>query len=171
VARHLKNPGLGLGALDPGDAPPRRSSASKRPSRRPNPGALAKAQAAAEWGVAEYEKGNRTIFDDADPRLMVGIYSALHELVYGVAPDDLAKDWTQAVAAAKRMLDQQFSDDAPRMVKYLRWTWTREKDREKWRAENGRDGGRIGWRLQFQSLALLTDYKVAVARRMNGRRK
>lgn len=171
MARHLKNPELGLGALDPGDPPRRSSVCKKRPSRRPNPGALAKAQAAAEWGIAEYERGNRGIFDDADPRLMVGLYSALHELVYGVAPDDLARDWSQAVAAAKRMLDQQFSDDAPRMTMFLKWTWAREKDREKWRVENRRDGSRIGWRLQFQSLSLLTDYKVFIARRVNGRRK
>jgi hypothetical protein len=173
MARHLKHPELGcLGALDPGDAPRQRARSEKRPSRRPNPGALARAQAAAEWGIGQWEKGKRDVFDDADPRLIVGLYSALHEMVYGVAPDELARDWSPAVGAATRMLDHEFSGDAKLMVRYVRWTWTREKDREKWRAEHGAAGGRIGWRLQFQSLALLTDYKVAVARRvMNGRAK
>lgn len=163
MARHLKFPRLG--ALEPGDAP--RRPARKRSGPRANPGALAEATARAEEMVARFMHGGQV--GPVDVRLLVGLYAHLHEEVYGVAPDDLARDWAPAVAAARRMVEGQFEGQAYRMVGFLRWTWSREKNRERRRVENGSDASRIGWRLQFQSLSLLTDYRVAVARRY-GRR-
>ena len=95
----------------------------------------------------------------------VAFYEWLHLTVYGVEASELAMvgEWARAAAAAARMLDTHFGGDATVMTLFVRWTWNRESDTEKWRRENKKPGGRIGWRLQFSG-AKLTDYKLDVAR-------
>jgi hypothetical protein len=97
---------------------------------------------------------------------LVGLYAHLHAGVYGVHATELdAQGWAFAAAAAKRMTDRQFGGEIERAVEFLRWVWRREEDREKWRRSNGREGGRIGWRLQFCASGLVDDYRVDQARR------
>lgn len=167
MARRLKNPQLSLGALDSGKVKTTSRPPTKRRSHRPNPEAVNRATLKAEEMVESF-RGNPKAFDSAGAPEFVGLYAMLHEAVYGVAPDELANDWTPAVKAARKMFEEEFDEDVRAFVAFIRWTWVREKKREKWRRENGRDANRIGWRLQFQSRAMLTDYKVALARR-NGR--
>lgn len=101
---------------------------------------------------------------DACSRTMVALFAILHERVYGVACADLSPS-TRLVASfsAGRMLDREFSGDVAAMAMFLRWTWMREKEREVWRRSNGREGGTVSWRLQFNG-RLLTDYRIALAR-------
>lgn len=103
-------------------------------------------------------------WEDAIPRHFVAAYAILHEMVYGVAPAELTPvSRLRAARTASLCLQREFGDDAAEMADFLRWTWTREREREKWRRANGREGGRIGVYLQFG--ALVTDYRLAIARK------
>lgn len=112
--------------------------------------------ASGEWG-------------EASGTHLVALYEWLHEQVYGVATAELdPKTWTLAAQAAGRMAEQQFDGDYGRAVVFMRWWAKREMEREKWRRENNRPGGRVGWRLMWHG-TLVTDYKVDHARRSSSR--
>lgn len=110
---------------------------------------------------------NPNAFDDIEPRHLVALYFQLHEHVYGVAPAELrdGQQYLGAVSAAKKLLKQEFDEDPLSMVEFLRWCWQRERRAEKWRRKNDRETRRIGWRLQFVARNLVTDYRVALARK------
>lgn len=96
---------------------------------------------------------------------LVALYAWCHEKVYGVAPAELAGlTWMAACSAASKLVRDEFKDSIEDAIEYVRWTWRREAGREKWRNENNAPGGRIGWRLQFQTRLLLTDYRIDMAR-------
>lgn len=117
------------------------------------------------------ERSNPEVWASAQPKHLVALYSLLHEQVYDVAPIELKDVWKGVVSAAKSMLEKEFNKDAKAFVEFIRWTWIRERHREmKRRAENA-DGSRIGWVLQFKSRAMLTDYRVDVARSQEATKK
>jgi hypothetical protein len=92
---------------------------------------------------------------------LVALYAFLHREVYEVEPLELdAKSWWLAERSAAGLLAKYFEGDVAMAVSFMRWVWGREIEREKWRRENGRDGQRIGWRLQF-SASLVTDYRTS----------
>lgn len=96
---------------------------------------------------------------------LVALYAWLHAQVYGVENAELdGRQWALAAQAAGRMVANHFADDYGSAVVFLRWAWKREQGREQWRRENHKDGGRIGWRLQFSG-SIVTDYRVDSARR------
>jgi hypothetical protein len=98
-------------------------------------------------------------WDDALPRHFLALYALLHLRVYKVEALELTSSVRLfAAGAAGKMLKAHFDDDPYAFVEFIRWTWQREARREVWRRDNGRDGQRIGWRLQFGG-SLLTDYK------------
>jgi len=103
-------------------------------------------------------------FAGATGKHFVALCAMLHGKVYGVADEVGPRERMDAAAAAARMLRSQFDGDADAMADFVRWAWLREKDREEWRRENGRPGGRLGWRLLFSG-AILTDYRLDKARR------
>lgn len=107
-------------------------------------------------------------WENIPSRVFLAAYAILHERVYGFAPEELTpKERYIAAAAVGRMLFNNFDEDAKEMAEFLRWTWMRESDREKWRRENQRSGQRIGWRLQFHP-HLLSDYRADKMRRGHG---
>lgn len=133
---------------------------SKPPKRKTiPPAAMARA-------TAEMEEMKRTgDWSTALPRHFVAAFEAQHVLVYGVADAEMnGATRMMAAGAAHRMLQHEFGGDQDAMALYMRWAWIREEGREKWRRENGRDGGRVGWRLMFGG-ALLTDYRLDQQRR------
>lgn len=102
---------------------------------------------------------------DASGTHLVALYAWLHAQVYGVENAELdGKQWGLAALAAGRMVSNHFAGDWGAAVVFMRWAWKREQGRETWRRENGKPGGRIGWRLQFGG-SLVTDYRVDAARR------
>lgn len=102
---------------------------------------------------------------NATPRDFVVLYAILHERVYGVAASELTPaERLHAAGAAARMLAREFAGDPNEMAEFMRWAWQREAVREKWRRDNNRDGGRIGWRLMFNG-SLLTDWRLERTRR------
>lgn len=99
-----------------------------------------------------------------EPKHFVALYADLHFRVYGVEPIDLgSKERAFAAKLARDMLEKDFAGDAAKMAEFVSWAWSREKEREQWRRDNGRDGGRISWRFQF-GRQLLADFKVRKVR-------
>jgi len=104
-----------------------------------------------------------------EPRQLLALYVLLHEHTYGVRPVELedGNNWAGACSAARRLVAKDFDGSMLKALSFVRWTWWREHRQEKRaRADGDADNRRrIGWRLQFASQALLTDYRVAQARR------
>ena len=97
-------------------------------------------------------------------RHFVALFDVLHRRVYGVDAGLDSTDCFWAASMAKRLQDGTFGGDPGALVAFVKWTWERELSREKYRRENGRDGGQIGYRLQFGT-RLVTDYRIAMERR------
>lgn len=107
-------------------------------------------------------------WQDARAMHFVALYADLYFRVYGLLPADLGpKERVFAAKLAGTMLSKQFQDDRNEMAKFLAWTWTREKEREQYRRENGKDGGIVEWRWQF-SAKLVQQYRIACARKAAG---
>lgn len=114
--------------------------------------------------LQELQRGDREAFDEAKPHHMVGLYAFFHTRVYGVGPSELAdlNTFRGATSAARKMLADEFDGGQLRMVRFMIWVWTREAGQEKQRDSKAKF--RIGWRLQFASRYLLTDYRVILMR-------
>src|SRR5215472_16345885 len=99
---------------------------------------------------------------------LVALYAILHETVYGVEAADLGpRERAKAALMAGTLVQKRFGGDHARAVAFLSWVWERVEDREEWRIANGRQGGRIGWPLQFSS-RLVPDYELWLARSRGG---
>lgn len=101
---------------------------------------------------------------------LVGLYAHCHEALYGVRPAEL-DDRGQFVGAARSaatIVREHFGGDCDAAAAFVRWTWIRERGREEWAAREGKDRGRMGFRLQF-SARLVTDFKVDATRRRRRR--
>ncbi len=106
-------------------------------------------------------------FGKASATHLVALYEWCHEQVYGARPAEIEKRtaWKMVVFAASRMIRDDFGGDVAEVIAFIRWTWQREKARERARrAQPDSRVGRIGWRLQFVTKYLLTDYRIAKAR-------
>ena len=136
-----------------GDAPPKRKRSANGVYDRSVTevaGWLAGSEGQETWGRAE-------------ARHFVALYAVLHERVYGAAPAELRSEaWWGAVSAAGKMLREEFGGEPARMLDFVRWTWRREQGREKKRGDE-QEVRRVGWKLQFLTRHLLTDYRVANA--------
>lgn len=139
----------------------------------PRVGAVApKKRGDLELAIADAERRAASgEWEEATGRSFVGLYALCHRIVYGVLPEDLAEKGALGLAAkmANTCLHTSFGDDRSAFVEFIKWTWDREKSRELWRLQNGKQGGRIGIRLQFSG-SLITDHRVDLARRKKGRR-
>lgn len=97
----------------------------------------------------------------------VGLYAIFHRETYGIAPLELAEGdaWFGASSAAQKMLETDFKGAPLVMVEFMRWVWARErKSVKRKRAEGEAVTFRIGWRFQFATRKLLTDFRVAHSR-------
>lgn len=135
------------------------------PARKRSKASPAKAFHRASEQAAEMKDAND--FASAEPKHFVGLYALLHHQVYGAAPIELEGDaYFAAVRESAKMLRDVFAGEPPKMANFMRWVWLRELKREKAAnaATERRGGYRVGWRLQFASRALVTDYRVEIAR-------
>lgn len=106
-------------------------------------------------------------FNGVRPLHLVALYEWCHEQVYGVRPAEFAKKaaWRPALFAASKLTREEFRDSGAAVVDFIRWTWTRERAREAARrAGRNESTSRIGWRLQFVTRHLVTDYRIEIAR-------
>ena len=132
---------------------------TRRRSRNPK-SSLVRARAE----VAEMNATND--WSTATGKHFVALYEQLHTRIYGAPPAELeAVGFFGAVSSADKMLRDEFEGDPQRMIDFMRWVWVRERESEKRRAANGTDGRRLTWRLQFAGRHVLTDYRVALARK------
>lgn len=111
-------------------------------------------RAARDWGKAT-------------PVHLVALYMYCHAAVYGVEAGEIAgKTFGFASALAAKLVREKFEGSVANAVQFVRWTWIRERGREKWRCDNGRSGGRLGWRLQFSlTSGLWEDWQIDLRRR------
>lgn len=105
-------------------------------------------------------------FTKATPTVLVALYEWLHEQVYGARPVEIARRavWKTVAFAAGKLVKNEFRDDVGAVVDFMRWCWDRERTRMA-RQQPERRMGRIGWRLQFVTGHLLTDYRISKASR------
>jgi hypothetical protein len=101
-------------------------------------------------------------WEEADGRLLVGLYAWCHRATYGFVPPELEEkaEFRAAARAALRILHDTFEDDGARVAVFMRWAWKREKERAAWRQREGIEQTRMGWRLQF-STRMVGDFRVA----------
>lgn len=113
------------------------------------------------------ERMRRKDWDGMTPGKLVALYWICHEMVYGHPPVEIDKvsAWEIAMKAAGSMVRRHFDGDIERAITFMRWVWTREQEREKWRRENKRDGQRLTWRNQFTQDFLISDWLTAGERR------
>ena len=139
------------------------SKAAAKKASRPKGSARDAMASAREEAKAMTEGGD---WSEAQPRHLVALHSLLHEHVYGVEPLMTAREHGIATSCAAGMLRYDFEGNVAMMVEFIRWCWRREAEREQWRRQNGRDGGRLDWRRQFTGKGPLTDYRVELARKV-----
>ncbi len=101
-------------------------------------------------------------------RHLVALYDLMHLKIYGIDVTMSGSERYTATLMAGGFVKRAFGGDFEKSVDYFRWAWTREKEREKWRRENGRDGGTIGLGFMFSN-KLLDQYRIALVRQRNRR--
>ncbi len=102
-------------------------------------------------------------WSEATPLHFVAAFEVLFRKVYGVAPTLTSKGRSSAASAANYLLKDRFEGDTSAMAEFMRWTWSRESDREKYRRENKRPGGVLNWHLQFRG-AIYDEWLIAKMR-------
>ena len=138
-------------------APPRKQR-GKKESLTPGEWAKAKLRAAQFMEHADWT--------EAWPRDFVAAYAMLHKEIYGVDPVELTPEMQyRAAACMGNLLGKEFHDDKNLFAEFMRWTWTREEGREKWRRANNKPGGRITWQAQFLVGSALSDWRLDHVRR------
>jgi hypothetical protein len=122
-----------------------------------------------EWKEAKkraHEMMSSGDWTQAWPRDFVAAYAILHKEIYEIEAVELTPEVRYRVCAlAQNLLKREFHDDKNLLADYIRWTWTREEEREKWRRDNQRPGGRIAWQAQFMPSNILSDWRIANVRR------
>lgn len=103
-------------------------------------------------------------YTGATPIHFVAMYAKGHSLVYGVPAAELGpQERTIAVVKVARFLRSECGGDVTKAAAFLRWVWRRESEREKWRRENNKSGGTLGWGLVF-SAEFATQWRVDMER-------
>jgi hypothetical protein len=114
--------------------------------------------------LAMKQKGVTVDYTAVGPSAVIGFFCMTHSLVYGVEPAELRdrNNYMGAISGIRRLLQQEFNGDIAQVFEFVRWTWQREK-----RQFQTRQGDfRVGWRYQFCSKALLTDYRIAFVKQV-----
>ena len=99
---------------------------------------------------------------------LIALYFVCHVKVYGIEPAELnrAATWETAMMAAGGMVRDHFEGDVQVAIKFIRWTWTRENEKEQWRRKNDKGGRRITWVNQFRHDYLVSDWRAEKMRKL-----
>jgi hypothetical protein len=111
-----------------------------------------------------------TSWAGAHPEHLVALWVVGHRSTYQVdpVPELAGKNWLAAKSAARKLVEAEFGGAMEEAAEFVLWSWRREESREQWRRKNGGGFGRITWRMQFAARGLLTEYRIAVARKGGG---
>lgn len=98
-------------------------------------------------------------------RHLVALYDLMHYKCYKIEDASLgSKERYNATMLATTFTKREFGEgNFVKVVEYMRWLWSREMEREKWRRENYKEGGRLGYYHVFGNKNL-TEYKLYLAR-------
>lgn len=103
-------------------------------------------------------------YTGATPIHFVAMFAKGHSLVYGVPAAELGPEQrTIAIMKVARFLRGECGGDVTKAAAFVRWVWRREAEREKWRRENNKPGGTLGWGLAF-SAEFATQWRVDMER-------
>lgn len=107
------------------------------------------------------------VWADMTAGQLVALYWVCHHRLYGVVPGeiDTAAGWSRAMKAAGSMVKNQFEGNVQLAVRFMRWCWHREREREEWRRKNKVPGKRIIWQQQFLWPSLVSDWRAEKVRR------
>lgn len=122
--------------------------------------------AAAVYSRTEFETQamiDERNFDGCQIRHLVALYAIMHKKCYGVEVVMSSTERYTATARMGRFARTMFGGDLDKVIDYLRWLWTREMSREKWRRENNHGGGTISFFATISG-ALVTQYRVFLSR-------
>lgn len=116
---------------------------------------------------AATDKEREAVWADITAGQLVALYWVCHARLYGVVPSELdtASGWSQAMKAAGNMVKRQFDGDVQVAVRFMRWCWHREREREEWRRVNKVSGKRLIWQQQFLWPSLISDWRAEKIRR------
>lgn len=168
MPRHIKSRAGDKARAEAADAGARIEAfvgpATKRKSR---PSAGARRQ---EHIVEVRDRIKRNDWDGLTPGKLVALYWVCHERVYDTTPVEIdkASTWTIVMKHAGTMVARHFDGEMDRAITFMRWVWTREREREQWRRSNGKQGRRITWQNQFVHDHLISDWRAAAARHHGG---
>lgn len=102
---------------------------------------------------------------DKRPALLVGVFCWAHEQIYGVdCVREVKRFFLTASQGARKLIDEEFEGDFDEALRFMKWVWARERDREEWRRKNTGYGKRLRWRHFFVERELVTELRLAEAR-------
>lgn len=104
----------------------------------------------------------------AQPMHLVGLYIILHKMVYGVAPTLDAQELAFAKVAAREFMRTKCKGKFDIGLEFMRWVWSRERNREQYRRDKHIDGKVLGWRSILKYPEFWTEYRVGQERRNHG---
>lgn len=135
--------------------------------KRPPPLAVRRFGEQVDQMLAADPHGRTELWKNAKPSHLVELYRRWHLQVYGVEPAELEGEQVkQARIGAANLLAREFRGDGRNAFQFIGWVFVRAANEEKRRKSRGEsDGWRLRWSQLFRTKALLTDYKVAVARK------
>lgn len=117
---------------------------------------------------AATDREREACWDGVTAGQLIALYWVCHVKLYGVEPAELsdATTWSNAMKCAGNLVKLQFEGDVQRAVHYMRWLWTREREREEWRRSNRVEGKRLTWQACFVYKNNITDWRAAKVRRL-----
>lgn len=102
----------------------------------------------------------------ASARHLTVLYGKFHEVVYGVPAAELehTEGFRKATFMCSWLLRKEFHDDPEEMIKYVTWAWNKEREKERYRLQNGRVAGRrlSPWILYSDSM--VSDFRIETRR-------
>jgi hypothetical protein len=99
-----------------------------------------------------------------EPYHLVALYLELHLWCYGVEDVLDSKDRIRAVSFARSMVEREHNGDMESAINFIRWAWSSEKGKEKWRRDNGISNGRLHWYKLFKQPSLHVEYRISLER-------
>lgn len=112
--------------------------------------------------VTEYgDQVVKGLWECAEPRHLVGLYAALHAHLYGVPALELEQDYGGCLAAATKLVKDEFAGDCLVAQGYVAWCVARAKNWKKQKERDGEEVVRVGWRLLFKGRKWLVDWKAS----------
>lgn len=97
-------------------------------------------------------------------RHVVALFDVMYHKAYGIEPVLTAVERHRFTMQASQFAKREFAGDYDALLDFYQWLWAREMEREKWRRENGREGGSLSMWAMVSSQTL-NDYRLALNRK------